>query len=704
MKQNWLFPAMLIGSLCFGSQATAEGLKQSSDTSDPEISRLETITVTAGKRTDNITDLNASVSFMTESEIELERFESIDDFQSRFANVHVQSAAGATNSFISIRGIVGQTVPLTPSGIGVYIDDVTLIDPLSNLLSNAYFFDLDRIEVLRGPQGTLYGRNAEAGVMVIKTKDPEYTYSSRFLGEFGNYDKITGSAVVNIPLVDEKVAARLSVSYGSRDGYTDNVCLGNTAADIDEFNVRGKVLWDIAERTKLLFTAENYRVRDGAQDLVPFSIAGADWDASTINTDVDGHEHRDMAAFSLRLNHKMDWGELVSITAYRNGEESTLGDPDFWSYQAGYSEFNLNQKQFSEELRLISTADSLPWKWLTGVYFYNNGIDFDSMYHMGPVGVEMEMDMFTSGDGKNMGAALFGELEYAFMTGFRLGGGVRSQYYEDELASRRYITAMGMPMGEVSDDISNDYGQLLGKISLAYDFDSATVYGLISQGSRAGGIVSLLQTDKMHYYDPETAVNYEAGFKYLLPGGWGYLDTTLFLTDIEDLHVSITGNGGFQYVSNAGEARNVGGEVQLNLNLYQNLTADLTFGYVDTELKGYPGDRNYSGKKVPRVPDITSMLAIQYSREIASGISLVGRASYQYIGKIYWDLDNANDEKAYGLVNATLGLEGEWWRLYVWGKNLTDEKYVRTAVMWGDTSVGGYGAPLTCGVTVQFLF
>ncbi|PIE68620.1 MAG: hypothetical protein CSA21_06410 [Deltaproteobacteria bacterium] len=657
---------------------------------------MDTITVTAGKRTDAITDLSASVSLMSKQEIDREHIESIDDFQSHFANVHVQSAGGATNSFLSIRGVVGQSVPLTPSGIGIYVDEVSLIDPLSNLLASAYFFDLDRIEVLRGPQGTLYGRNAEAGVLVVRTKDPEHRFSAKFLGEVGNYDALMSCGIINLPLIENKAAARFSASYSNRDGYTENISLGKTAAGIDEFNVRGKLLWDIRDTTSLIFTAENYHVRDGAQDLVPFSIAGPDWDKGTINTDVDGHEHRDMTALSLRLNHAFDWSELVSITAYRDGKESTLGDPDFWSYQTGYADFTLNQKQFSQEFRLISSAETLPWKWLAGLYFYNNDIDFESLYHMEPAGV----DMITVGDGKNMGAALFGDIEYAFSSGFRLGGGIRAQHYKDELASKRSLAAFGM---ENSDDTSNDYNQLMGKINLAYDFDSATVYGLISQGSRAGGIVSLMQTDKMHHYEPETAISYEAGFKYYLPDEWGYVDAAFFVTDIKDLHVSTTGNGGFQYVSNAGKARNIGGEVQLNMNLHQNLTASASLGYVDTELKDYKGDKKYSGKHVPRVPDMTGMLAVQYDREITSGIFLVGRASYHHIGKVYWDLANTNKEKPYGLVNTTLGLEGDWWRVYLWGKNLTNEEYVRTAVMWGNMAVGAYGAPRTFGGTVQFM-
>lgn len=673
---------------------------------ESETSKLAPIVVTAGKRTESITNLNASISVMSDEEIEVERIESIDDFQARFANVHVQSAAGATNSFISIRGIVGQTVPMTPSGVGIYVDDVTLIDPLSNLLSSAYFFDLEQIEVLRGPQGTLYGRNAEAGVLIIKTKDPEHKFTAKILGEAGNYNKYMGTAVVNVPLVKDKVASRISASYLKRDGYRDNVYLGNTAADVDEYSIRGKLLWDISPKTKLLFATEHNHVRDGAQDLVPFTIAGPDWDESQINTDIDGHENRDMSSYSLHFSHELHTAEIVSITAYRDGKESTLGDPDYWSFQTGYSQFDLHQKQFSQELRLVSNQNAQPWKWLVGAYYFYNDMDFNSLYHMGPEGVEMEMDMTTTGDGSNMGAALFGDVEYRFSQGIRLGAGIRGQYYEDKLKSTRTISAMGMTLDQISGDISNNYDQLLGKVSLAYDFaENMTVYGLVSQGSRAGGIVSLAQTDKMHYYDPETAINYEIGFKSQLPNNLGYFDLALFVTDIQDLHVSTTGTGGFQYVSNAGEARNIGGEAQLNLNLFKYLTVNASLGYVDAELQDYKdGGQDFSNNKVPRVPDLTGFFSLQYRREVFSGTSFLARAGYQYVGETYWDLANTNSEDPYSLVNATLGLEGGWWRFYLWGKNLTDEKYVRTAVMWGDLVVGGYGAPMTYGATLQFIF
>ncbi len=706
MKLNVAFfrKKVSILSVCLLIAAPASLVYAGEAASKPEAVELGNIVVTAGKRTDVIINLNASASVMTEDGITVENVQSIDDVQGRFANVHVQSAAGATNSFLSMRGIVGQTVPMTPSGVGIYIDDVTLVDPLSNLLSNAYFFDLDQIEVLRGPQGTLYGRNAEAGVLVIKTKDPEHAFAGKFMGEIGNFDRQMGNAVVNLPLVEDKVAARISASYLSRDGYTDNVYLHNTAADVDEFSVRGKLLWDISDRTRLLFTAENNHVRDGAQDIVPFTFAGDDWDEDKINTDVDGHENRDMTSLSVHLSQDLDWAEIVSITAYRDGEECTLGDPDFWSYQTGYTDFVLKQKQVSQELRLISNENTLPWKWLTGLYYFNNDLDFDSFYHMGPEGVPMEMDMVTLGEGTNRGAAVFGDVEYLFENGFRLGAGMRAQYYEDDMSSGQSISAMGMQLSDVSDDIDHDYSQFLGKVSLAYDYDDYTVYGLISQGSRAGGIVTLAQTDTMHYYDPETSMNYEIGFKWQLPDARGYFDAAVFMMDIDDLHVSTTGNGGFQYVSNAGEARNIGGEAQLNLTLTENLTANAAIGYVDARFEDYKGDQDYDDKKVPRIPEMTGMLALEYHRMIASKLSLVARASYQHVGKIYWDMANTTSEGAYGLVNTTLGLEGEWWRFYLWGKNLTDEKYVRTAIMWGDVTIGGYGAPLTCGGTFQIQF
>ncbi len=668
---------------------------------------LDTIVVTAGKRLESMRELDASVSLLTAEEIDLNRIESVDDLKGYMPNFNVQSAAGSTNSFLSIRGVVGQTVPMSTPGICIYLDDVSLVDPLSNLFSSAYFFDLERIELLRGPQGSLYGRNAEAGVLLIRTKDPEYSYSARFLGEYGNYERLMGQAVLNAPLIKESLALRLSASYLNRDGYRDNITLGNTAADVDEFSIRAKLLWDIAANTSALLVIEDNTVRDGAQDIFPLEIAGPDWDSSKVATNVDGHEHRDMTSSSLRFKHRFDSAELMSITAYRDGLESTFGDTDYWSYDTGYADFSLKQKQFTQELRLISNnRKAIPWKWIIGAFYLHNDMDFNSFYHMGPQGVPMEMDIHGLGQGTSQGAAVFGDVEYLFDNGFRFSAGVRGQYSKDEMDSQRFYEMYGMQQGYKKENLSNDYTTLMGKAKLAYDFpNDLTVYTLISQGSRPGGITPLLQAETMQNYDPEQAVNYEIGMKYNLPNDRGFFDLSLFYLSIDDLQINFTGMGGFQYISNAGKARNVGGEVNVHFNLLPSLRADFNVGYVDAELEDYmDSSGDYSGNTVPRVPEITGMAALQYGVQVLPGMSLIARVSYHYVGKTYWDLANRHDQEPYGLVNATLGLEADWWRLSLWGKNLLDEEYIRSGLMWGDMVVGGYGEPLTCGVTLQLEF
>ncbi len=668
---------------------------------------LDTIVVTAGKRLESMQALDASVSLLTTEQIDTERIESVDDLKGYMPNVNVQSAAGSTNSFLSIRGVMGQTVPMSSPGVCIYLDDVSLVDPLSNLFSSAYFFDLERIEVLRGPQGSLYGRNAEAGVLLIRTKDPEYNYSAKLLGEYGNYNRLVGQAVVNAPLLEDTLALRLSTSYLNRDGYHDNITLGNTTADADEFSIRGKLLWDIADSTSALLAIEENRVRDGAQDIFPLMIAGPNWDSSKVATDLDGHEHRDMSSYSLRFKHTLDFAELVSITAYRNGLENTFGDPDYWSYNTGYADFTLEQRQFTQELRLISNdAKGTPWKWIVGVFYLHNDMDFNSSYHVGPEGVIMEMDIYGLGGGFSQGAAVFGDVEYLFDNGFRLGVGLRGQYNEDEIDSQRYYEVYGMRLEYQEEELSSDYTDLMGKVKLAYDFASdLTIYGLISQGSRPGGITSLIQTTTMQVYDPEQAVNYEVGLKYNLPNDKGFFDLSLFYLSIDDLQINSTGLGGLQYISNAGKARNIGGEASLRFNLLPGLRADLNLGYVGAEFEDYAdGGGDYSDNSVPKVPDFTGMAALQYRVEVLPGKSLMARMAYHHVGKTYWDLANQHAQDSYGLVNATLGLEADWWQIYLWGKNLLDEEYIRGGLMWGDMVIGGYGEPLTFGITLQLEF
>ncbi len=701
---TYLSPALALAALISG-QAFAEQNEAKDDVQNAFT--LDTIVVTAGKRLESMQELDASVSLLTDEEIETKRIESVDDLKGYMPNFNVQSAAGSTNSFLSIRGVVGQTVPMSTPGICIYLDDVSLVDPLSNLLSSAYFFDLERIELLRGPQGSLYGRNAEAGVLLIRTKEPEYNFSAKLLGEYGNYDRLMGQAILNAPLIEETLALRVATSYLNRDGYHDNVTLGNTAADADEFSIRAKLLWDIAADTSALFAIENNKVRDGAQDIFPLDIAGPGWDSSKIATNVDGHENRDMDSYSLRFKHGFGFAELVSITAYRDGLENTLGDPDYWSYNTGYADFTLEQKQFTQEIRLISDDEkAMPLQWIIGAFYLHNNMDFNSFYHMGPQGVPMEMDIYGLGEGSSQSAAIFSDVEYLFSSGFRLGAGLRGQYNKDEIESQRYYEVFGMQLAYQEDDLSSDYTDMMGKVKLAYDFaDDLTIYGLVSQGSRPGGITSLIQTETMQDYDPEQAINYEMGLKYNLPNNRGFFDLSLFYLSIDDLQINSTGIGGLQYISNAGKARNIGSEASLRLNLLPGLRADLNLGYVDAELEDYrDGAGDYSGNTVPKVPDLIGMAALQYRVQVLPGKSLVARAAYHHVGKAYWDLANQQAQDSYGLVNATLGLEADRWQFYLWGKNLLDEEYIRSGLMWGDMVVGGYGEPLTCGITLQLEF
>ncbi len=141
----------------------------------------------------------------------------------------------------------------------------------------------------------------------------------------------------------------------------------------------------------------------------------------------------------------------------------------------------------------------------------------------------MEMDMFVQGDGVSQGAAIFGDVEYLFGNGFRLGAGLRGQYNKDEMTSLRYYEISGMQMDYRKEKLSNDYTDLMGKIKLAYDFpNNLTVYALVSQGSRPGGITPLIQAETMQEYDPEEATNYEMGLKYNLPNEKGFFNLSLF--------------------------------------------------------------------------------------------------------------------------------------------------------------------------------
>ncbi|EGV29810.1 TonB-dependent siderophore receptor [Thiorhodococcus drewsii AZ1] len=671
---------------------------------------LPTLIVTAEKREQSLQDVPLSVSAIDEVELEDAGIETADDLDARVPSLYIQNGATAT-SFMSLRGIVSQQTPGAPAGIGVYVDGVIRMDPLSALMSNVDLLDVERVEVLRGPQGTLWGRNTEAGAINIVTRRPDNEARAKARVTVGNEGYRVGELSGNIPLIDQEMFLSLAGVRTLRDGYSTNTVSGQDVDDVDEGMFRGKLRWLPLSGLDVQLTVDKAEARDGTYDYS--YVSGSDISNATprkITSDRDDQrEHHDSYGFSLDVNYDMDVATLTSITAYRKNETENLGDTDFSAYDIMEALAKLNQEQWTQELRLTSKEDGGRLEWLVGVFLFDtkhdNWLDSttgsDAMAVYGyPEGFPLSVG---SDELEEQGQAVFGSVSYDLTERWSLTGGLRYEHEEKDFSSS------GLLYGEpVRFDKDASYSEFLPKLSVSYNWSpDLMAYASVSQGARSGGFNSPLVSATGNTYDNELSTSYELGLKSIWWNRRLRLNGAIFRMDIDDQQIGQTVPGtAFVITTNAGESRNYGVELEMQAAVTEELELIANGAYLDTEFMDYvdpSAGADYTGNSAPFAPDYTYLLAAQYNKPLGN-LLLGARLELKGTGRVYFDTANTLSQDPYALLNLRLGLSSDDWSVVLWGKNLTDEDYIRYASAYGTDALAIFGAPRTFGVTASYAF
>ncbi len=671
---------------------------------------LPTVMVTAEKREQSLQDVTASVSALDDVDLEDAGVNNANDLDARVPNLYIQDAA-TTSSFMSLRGIASQLRPGAPAGIGVYVDGVTRLDPLGTLMTNMDMLDVERVEVLRGPQGTLWGRNTEAGAINIVTRRPDNTLRATGQVTLGHENLLIAEAIGNAPLVDGKLFMSLAGIFTRRDGYTVNTFTGNNVDDVDEMLMRAKLRWLPSDALDIQLTVDKARVRDGTYDysFAPegdFSRAAPHKTVSNLD---DQREYRDAYGVTLDLGYDLGAAQLTSITAFRKDKTENFGDGDFTQFDIADSLYNSEQKQWTQELRLASKEGSDRLEWLVGVFLfdatYKNRFD-STVGSDGPASGLPEGFPLTVGDEtlKDKGQSVFGSLTYALTDRWKLTGGLRYEREEKSLSSVGLL--FGQPV--LFDGDANFY-KLLPRISLAYARSpDMMAYVTISRGARSGGFNTPLITSMGNTFGTEVSTSYEIGLKSIWWGRRLRLNAAAFLMDIDDQQIGQTVPGSIYVITrNVGKSRNYGVELEVQGTVTRELDLIASAAYLNTEIKSYSDPVtgiDYAGKKAPLAPNYSYLLAAQYDRPIGN-LLLSGRLELKGTGRVYFDSANHLSQDPYRLLNLRFGLRGDNWSVALWGKNLTDEDYARMALSDGaGNALVGYGAPRTYGITASYSF
>jgi len=702
----------------------------------------EVVVTSSSKETNALRALPGSVSVLSPQQIANRQVASIKDISSFVPNLYMPDYGAKLTSAIYIRGIGARS---SGQSIGLYVDNVPYLD---KSLFDFELADIQRIEVLRGPQGTLYGRNAMGGIINIHTLSPLDYQGMKASLSYGNYGQLNAK-ISGYTKLSENFGLSVGAYYDHSDGFFTNAYDNKK---IDKENTVGgnlKLHWRITPKLTASYSVSYENTDQGA---FPYGFYDKETGKTAqVSINDKSSYKRSMLSNNLSLSYKNDNILFTSVTGYQYLDDDMKMDQDYSDSLI----FTLNQTQkqhaFTEELTIKSNTTG-NYQWSFGGYgFYNklntsgpvvfkeDGIKtifqpiFDNLKNYGmPISlIVTDKSLPIPGDFKtpSHGAALYHQSTYnnLFVDGFSITAGVRLDYEKQELQYNSEAkmnlsmeTAPGRPLTDLSErypasvvdeTLSQDFWQVLPKVSLKYEFNPQTfTYLSVAKGYKAGGyniqmsaeiMQSLMQYDVMNAfkqmfppnfvvtepepikdvisYKPETSWNYETGVRTELLKNRLFGEFTLFYMDVKDVQITefaASGNG--RILSNAGKAESYGAELSLRAILSKVLTADLNYGYTHATFKDYNNKKDdFKGNYIPYTPQHTLSIGLQYNKLLRNSWidQIFASAQLSGAGKIYWTEANDISQPFYATVNAQAGMRKGIVSFNLWSRNLTDTDY-----------------------------
>lgn len=669
-----------------------------------ESNTLDAITVTAEKRDADVMDVSSSVSAKTEIELQDAEIASIVELSQHTPNLHIFTWGGSRENNIFIRGI-GPGLFTDPT-VGFYVDGVNYT---SNGMFDLDLADIERVEVLRGPQGTLYGGNSLAGIINVITKKPGNYTEGKLTFSADSLDQRKLGISASTPLIEDELFVGVSLSKVDNSGHLDNIYNGKDYGGREDTNARLKFLWQPTDTLETNLILDYQKLRGDS-----YALGSADFikkNPKKVDHNFDGENNRDSKGLALSVTKSFDGIDFTSVTGWRDWDSLNSADQDAGSMD-GYmhhSESDEEQSQISQEFRWAST-DNQPLQWLAGLYAYKseykvdglNTLDYTAFGMGGPYADRTLVDK------DNSGYAAFGQLDYDINDRLTLTAGLRldKEKRKADIETRMQSAASVDIKGE------KNFTEWLPKLGASYTLENdALLYTTVSKGYRAGGFDHLYPSENDPTYESETSTNYELGYKSSFMDGSLELSAALFYIDIKDQQVQqLVPTTGTILTDNAGKGRSQGLEFESRYTPAEGWLISLGGSYTKAEYKSYSGCdftgmvSNCNGNKMVNTPELTANIAIQNRHPLTENLDLFSRIDVQHIGDYYFDSLNKFKQDSYQLVNLKMGVEAENWEAYAWVKNATDEYYSSVEFDFGAGHTVEAGDPRSYGMTLSTRF
>ncbi len=664
-----------------------------------ETHALQEITVTAQKYEQDPQKVPISLDYFSEVQLEESKINNVFDLLAFSPNTHMMERS--CEHIVVIRGI-SPFRGCTYSPAAFYVDEVSY--PL-HYMQNIDLFELERAEILKGPQGTLYGRNAESGVISLFTKQPGSQINGRLSAEYGNYNSFRTVAGVRGPVVDDTLFLGFSGLYYSTNGYVENIANGDDkAADKEHMAGRINLRWTPSESWDISLMADFIDADDHGAETRILSGSRAT-DPHEIRRDTDAYLRQDWNSQTLRAKYASESIKVVSITNTLYQTLEKVNDCDLWDNPNNKS-INPNEtkeRQYSQELRVSSNYNS-PLQWLVGVYGFIEDSRFDYRYEV--ISSNM-IYMHPVTDVDTNGYAAFGQATYTMFDNLRFTAGVRFDHQSMEGSLRDDVKKVGY-----SKDL--DFDEVLPKATLSCDVNQdVMLYASAAKGYLVGGYNwGLTGTRDTFCFDPEYTWNYEVGFKSNWLDHRLLVNLSVFYISIDDkqvseLHPTIAATT----ITNAAEATSKGFELQVQAKPFPWLDIFGGFGYTEAKFDKFNATvwndtgtalttKDYEGNYLQYAPKYTYNVGAQYTAEWG----LFVRADLLGTGPFYGDAANKAEQSSYMTVNLQLGYKTGIIDFVLWTKNAFDEEYLTFLSPFQQTTVGIDGPPQTFGGTLTYRF
>ncbi len=683
----------------------------STDSVYNSIQELEEVVVTAEKRELSPKDIPAALTVVTPRNIPGENNPDLRDLSAIVPNFYMQQGGLKLSTPIYIRGI--GTVSGTPP-VGLYVDGVPVFD------KNAFVFDLydiRQIEVIRGPQTTLYGRNSINGLIHITTNSPDRTFSLQAKAGYASYNSRNYNLIINLPIGNYR--QKLSFAYNKSEGYFRNLYDRNRKSNpSDSYNLRYQ---------GNLYTNNNWKVGIGADFNHSFdggyayhALDSLRTKRYQVNYNTPSSYKRDLFSSSVNFAKKGRYVAFSGVSSYSWSKDKQLLDADFTYLDVFDNNKKSRQNLLTQEINLQS-ATSGHFSWTAGVFaFYkdlsnhylaNFGKDKSYLLPLPLKHAKYENNTTT------WGIAGYGQFTISELwPGMSFTAGIRYDYEKAELQYRdsiRFERASGyIPYHDSKEN--KKFKDWLPKFSLLQKWnDKVSLYLTVSKGYKAGGyniIANDMSSQKVALdYQKEQLWNYEAGVKYFSQNKKYNLNAAVFYIDWKEQQIFVMGMMGPE-IKNAGDARSIGGEIDMQWEFLPRLTFLFSAGY--SNAKYYHNlEKSHEGNRIVMTPEFTGNTGLMYRKPIkwAGFNSFSAATTVNGFGTQYFDEANLLKQSPYFLWNLDFSMSGKYIDIHLWGKNILDKaffSYMLNNPVGGKLpqyfNMGQSGAPARFGASVVF--